>query len=277
MTTPTLVVMAAGASTRYGHDKQVEGVGPAGERLLEYSVFDAWRAGFGHIVFVIRPDLGPAFAALARHLPRNLRVTSVDQGRSGAPPRSKPWGTVAAVLAARAAVEGPFTVLNADDFYGAGTLRLSAEACAEAATDGTGAVIAFEMAATASDHGPVTRAVLDVEGEWLTRVREVRGVTRANAVAGTLVSMNCWTFPASVVARLADQFAAFVQAHAASADAELALPDGVNVLIAAGQVRVRVRPAIDAWCGLTHGDDRALVSDRLRALVAAGDYPSPLW
>ena len=274
---PTLVVMAAGSSTRYGHDKQVDGVGPAGERLLEYAVFDACRVGFGHVVFVIRPDLRPVFTALAQRLPHHLRVTCVDQGGGGAPQRSKPWGTAAAVLAARAAVDGPFTVLNADDFYGAGTLRLSAEACADAAADGSGAVVAFPMAATASDQGPVTRAVLDVAGGWLTRVCEVRGVTRANALADALVSMNCWTFPASIMAPMADQFAAFLQAHAASADEEWPLPDAVNGLIATGHVRVRVRPAIDAWCGLTHGDDRAAVSDRLRALVDAGDYPSPLW
>jgi hypothetical protein len=293
----TLVVMAAGLGSRYGSPKQIDRVGPSHETLVEYAVFDARRAGFTRVVFVIRPDLSDAFKDLAARLPADIAVDCAIQDLSALPPgvagrpRTRPWGTVHAVLAARSLVSSPFAVLNADDFYGSAAYRIAREACDEAARHASATVVGFPLAATLSPHGPVVRAVCVAENGWLTAIDEVYGLEpAANGIRGwtasgaprlmqgtEIASMNLWVFPPAIFALLAVGFERFVRGRGRDGDAELPLPEAVGELISQGAVRVRVREAPGPWFGLTHRQDREALVAELRALVASGTYPHALW
>ena len=287
--------MAAGVGSRYGGFKQIDCVGPAGEMLLEYAVFDAWRAGFGRVVFIIRRELDQAFADLAAGLPPGIEIVRVHQEVGMLPPgftaahRVKPWGTVHAVLATREVIDGPFACVNADDFYGAEAYRSALDACEIAARENVSTVIGFPLHRTLSEHGPVVRAVCDVAEGWLTRIEEMRGVARSGdgvaatgrqgarrLTGGEVASMNFWIFPPSAFAGLAGEFGAFLRRRGSDPAAELPLPDAVNGLVECG-ARVRVVEAPGPWFGLTHRQDRVAVSASLRALAGAGEYPDPLW
>jgi len=288
--------MAAGLGTRYGGFKQVDRVGPRGEMLLEYAVFDARRAGFRRIVFIIRRELASAFDELTRRLPPGLDVSRVyqDVGQLPAwfvpPARTRPWGTVHAVLAARDAITESFAAVNADDFYGAAAYRLAIAACDEAARDGTCAVIGLPLARTLSENGPVVRGICRITDGWLTRLDEVYGVapTREGAQGtdadGTrrltgheLASMNFWAFAPSVFNLLDERFAAFLRRRSDDESAELPLPEAIGELIQAGSIRVRAIEAPGPWFGLTHAADRPHAIAGLRDLHARGEYPDPLW
>lgn len=288
--------MAAGLGSRYRGAKQIDTVGPRGETLVEYAVFDARRAGFGRVVFIIRPELEPAIAALAGRMPQDLDVACVHQtiGQVPAwftgPDRRKPWGTTHAVLAARDAVTGPFAVINADDFYGARAYELAAEACRTAKADGTCAVIGLPVARTLSAHGPVTRGVCVTEGRRLVWLDEVRDIRRTpDGITGTfpdgvrrltgheIASMNFWVFTPAVFAGFQDLFEVFLRERARDPTAEAALPESVNALIQAGRARVDVIEAPGPWFGMTHREDRPAVLAGLLALTRDGVYPEPLW
>ena len=294
--TPTLVVMAAGLGSRYGGSKQIDGVGPHGETLLEYAVFDARRAGFGRVVFIIREELADAFDRLMAGLSAHVEVARVVQDPADVPswftppPRQKPWGTTHAVLAARHVVHTPFVVINADDFYGSASYALGAEACALADRTGAFAVIGLPVAATLSEHGPVARGICESSGGWLTRIDEVRGVEKTAAgIRGVhhggsrvlsgheMASMNFWVFTPAIFDLLRERFDAFLRDHGNDPDAESALPEAINDLLAAGALRIRARETPGPWFGMTHAQDRARVTSFLRDLVAAGAYPDPLW
>jgi MobA-like NTP transferase domain len=286
---PALLVMAAGLGSRYGGLKQIDRVGPAGETLLDYAVFDARRAGFGRVVFIIREEIARDFADLARQFPSDLDVASVHQARD--PHRRAPWGTVHAVLAAREAITSPFTTINADDFYGAAAYRLAADACARAGRDGTSAVVGLPVSHTLSEHGAVVRAICQVDREgWITKIDEVDGIRRAGGslvghtdcgalhlTGRELASMNQWVFPPEVFRGLQNCFDRFLHSHGAHPTAESLLPQAIDELIQCGAARVRAIESPGPWFGLTHPADRAHVVSGLRALHDRGEYPTPLW
>jgi hypothetical protein len=293
---PTLVVMAAGLGARYGGGKQVDGLGPSGELLLEYAVFDARLAGFRRVVFVIRPALAEPIAALAARLPRDLEVCLVEQRIDDAPSgsettgRTKPWGTVHAVLAARHATGAAFAAINADDFYGRDAYAIAAGACARAVQSGVHALIGLRLDATLSEHGGVTRAIPRVEEGRLRDLDEVRDVRRSpGGIAGVgrdgprrltgaeIASMNCWVFAGGIIGELTAVFEAFLRRVEGAPDAECALPEAVSQLVRDGRASVDVLEAPGPWFGLTHRADRPKVVAGLRDLVARGAYPSPLW
>jgi UTP-glucose-1-phosphate uridylyltransferase len=292
----TLVVMAAGLGSRYRGAKQIDTVGPRGETLVEYAIFDARRAGFRRVVFIIRPELEPALAALAGRLPRDLDVACVHQTLDQVPPgcavpdRRKPWGTAHAVLAARDAVTGPFAVINADDFYGARAYALAAGACRTAEADGTYAAIGLPLARTLSAHGAVARGICVTDRSRLVWLDEVRDIQRTPAgIVGTfpdgvrrltgreIASMNFWVFAPAVFAGLEEAFEAFLRERGRDPTAEVALPEVINAMIQAGRARVNVIEAPGPWFGMTHREDRPAVLDGLRALTREGVYPEPLW
>ena len=302
--------MAAGLGSRYGGFKQVDRVGPTGEMLLEYAVFDARRAGFRRVVFIIRDELADAFANLKRSLPADLEVSWVFQKADRLPPwfvapaRRKPWGTVHAVLSARDAISAPFAAVNADDFYGAAAYRLAMPACEDAACDGTSAVIGLPLASTLSEHGPVVRGICQTAGGWLTGLDEVYGIERAadgargmlavrtftaatsdaitprherSLTGHELASMNFWVFAPAIFGLLEDRFDRFLRQRGDDPSAELPLPEAANELIQTRRLRVRAIEAPGPWFGLTHVDDRPKVVAGLRELHARGEYPDPLW
>lgn len=294
----TLVVLAAGMGSRYGGLKQVDPMGPAGETVLDYSVYDAVRAGFDRVLFIIRRDFEAEFrASVGARFAGRVQVDYVFQALDALPAghalpagRVKPWGTGHAVWCAREALSGPFAVVNADDFYGAGSFARLAKflRAAEAAKTATPefAMVGFRLANTLSEHGAVSRGVCAVGADGaLTGIEEHTGILAAEVGAGagckyqpdTIVSMNCWGFTADFLPQLDARWREFLVANGASEKAEFYLPFAVNDLLRAGAARVHVLPTDDQWFGVTYREDKPRVQTAIATLVASGAYPSPLW
>jgi hypothetical protein len=299
----TLVVMAAGLGSRYGGLKQIEPVGPNGEAVLDYSVFDALRAGFGRIVFVIRRDIEAAFrTALGGRFESRTDVRYVFQELDKLPPgfslpagREKPWGTGHALLCATEAFEGPCAVINADDFYGAESYQALVRFLADPPAGGgldLCAMVGYRLRSTLSAFGTVARGVCATDEEgFLTAVEELTAIERVPEGArnkqadGTYrhltghetVSMNFWGFPPSIVAPLRRTFISFLEKNRMNPKAEFYIPVAVNDLIRAGTVKVKVLPTGASWFGVTYREDRPFVIENVRALVRAGLYPERLW
>jgi NDP-sugar pyrophosphorylase family protein len=258
---PTLVVLAAGVGRRYGGSKQLVGLGPGGELLLEYDLFDALRAGFDRAVLVVRPEQEPLFRArLADGAGRRVGIAYARQ--------PEPRGTADAVLAARGQVTGPFAVANADDVYGPGAFRALARGMRQAPDAWT--LVAYDLARTLSPGGPVARALLRTAPDG-----SLLGLEEHGAVQGGTgrVSMNLWGFTPD----LFDGLAALAQGRGDAAGGEFLLPEAVGALVLAGRARVRVVDTDERWLGVTWPADRAWVEMGLREAVRDGRYPSPLW
>ncbi len=286
---PQLVVLAAGLGRRYGGAKQVEPVGPSGEALVDYTLYDALRAGFGRLVFVVRGEIEERVRrSIGRRWRTRAELSYVRQeAAAGAAPRS--WGTGHAVLAARSAVGGPFAVVNADDFYGADALAAVGRFLG-GETD-RWALAGYQLADTLSPHGHVSRALCEHDADGrLTSIRELPRIRRRDGGAAWIgddgsvhpltgaetVSMNLWGFTPDVFAALEGRFEAFVSRPGRGRRTEFGLPGAVGELVAGGRARVTVLPARGPWLGLTHLDDRPRVAEQLRRLVAAGHYPPAL-
>jgi hypothetical protein len=299
MASLTLVVMAAGLGSRYGGLKQIEPVGPAGETLLDYSVFDALCAGFTRLVFVIRRDIETAFreAVLRRYEKRAevvlafQELTQLPAGFVASGERVKPWGTGHAALAAASEVKTPCGVVNADDFYGRDAFASLAMALDEDPGQPPAHVlVAYRLADTLSRHGGVARAVCRSESGWLSSVEEFTGIERcgdslqgegragvATFTGQERVSLNLWGFHPGIFPLIAERFEGFLRERGADLNAEFYVPQAINDLIAAGRIRVRLVPTSSHWFGVTYREDTPVVRERVRALVAAGAYPAPLF
>ena len=298
MTQPTLLVMAAGMGSRYGGLKQIDPVGPHGEAIMDYSIYDAMRAGFGKVVFIIRQSIEEAFresvgARFEGRIPVEYVFQELDQLPAGfAVPaeRTKPWGTTQAVLSAAGAIREPFAVINADDFYGAESYRALAEHFKSGSADY--AMVGFVLRKTLSAFGSVARGVCarDEDGLLKTVVEltkiEAEGVGARNTDAAgvvtrltgdELVSMNMWGFTPGVFGQLKGIFEDFLRQSAGDMKAECYLPNSVNLLVAQGQARVRVLSSPDSWFGVTYREDRESVVASIGELIAAGRYPERLW
>lgn len=298
-TKPALMVLAAGMGSRYGGLKQIDPVGPSGESLLDYSIFDALRAGFGRVVFVIRRDIEEAFVERvgAKYAGREgldvryafQELDDLPGGIAVPPGREKPWGTGHATLAARDHIEGPFAVINADDFYGARAYELLAADFASGTDDYS--MVGFVLRDTLSDHGPVVRGVCTQRGGYLEKISEIHEIRRAAGGATypgdsgepqglngeEVVSMNFWGFAPSIFAHLDAGLAKFLEHGVDDPKSEFLLPDLVDRLIGREAVRVRVIEGGGPWFGITYREDREGVERSIRALIEAGDYPENLW
>ena len=298
---PTVVLLAAGMGSRFGGMKQLAGVGPSDETLMDYSIYDALRAGFTSAVFVIRPEMEDGFREFAagRYGSRldfttaHQRLDRVPHGIVVPEGRVKPWGTAHAVLSAAEAVTGPFAVVNADDFYGAEAWQAMAEFLADGPEDTAPPLFGltgYRIGETLSESGGVNRGVLRVGDDgMLASVEEVHDIVRRPAglrgtVAGrdrmvpddALVSMNMWGFTPAVFPILERGFRRF-HAEGATQRSEYLIPTVIREAITAGEARVRVLDPGSAWFGITYPADTAPVSNALRALVRTGEYPSPLF
>lgn len=297
---PALVIMAAGMGSRYGGLKQLDGVGPCGERLLDYSLHDARQAGFGRFIFIIRRDFSEPFQRLVlAGLPRSLEVTCVYQEHDHLPaqaprpaPRAKPWGTGHAIWCVREAVREPFGVINADDFYGREAFVLLADQLRQTPPDGTTfGLVGYAVEETLSAHGAVSRGVCEVSAEgWLRGVAEWSGLRREGAgvtgerggprmllPAGARVSMNMWGFTPALFPHLERALRAFLAQPGGVAHAEFFIPSVVDDMLQRDLAKVRVLATCSRWMGLTYAQDRPMVREGLLALTRRGDYPSPLW
>jgi hypothetical protein len=301
---PALVVMAAGMGSRYGGLKQMEAIGPGGELIIDYSVYDALRAGFGKVVFVIRADLEGMFRErVGRRVERRCETTYVRQSLSDvpagfeAPPsRQKPWGTGHAVLGCKNVIASPFGVINADDFYGPSSFRILHDFLM-GSQDRSGiseyGMIGYQLENTLTEHGHVSRGVCVVDGDHdLVAIREsLRVEMVGDAVRssqdghswitipkGSMVSMNMWGFTPSIFGELEARFACFLKGNRGNLErAEFYLPMVVGELVAEKKARVRVLPTAEQWFGVTYRQDIPHVRSSVAALVAAGHYPSQLW
>lgn len=303
MKSPTLLILAAGMGSRYGGLKQIDPVGPSQETVLDYSVFDALRSGFGKIVFVIRRDFEAEFRkVVGRRFEGRAEigyvfqdVTDLPGGRQAPAGRAKPWGTGHAVWCARDALAEPFAVINADDYYGADSFRqLGAflSAADSAATPAPCCMVGFRLDNTLSEHGTVSRGICATDAEQrLLSVEECTAIERvpgggarqetsggARIFTGEeTVSMNCWGFTPSVLPALERGLVRFVEERGAEMNAEFYLPFAVAGMIARREAAVRVLPTASSWFGITYRDDRPHVVEALRALVRDGVYPERLW
>lgn len=296
----SLVVLAAGVGSRYGGPKQIDRVGPGGATLLDYAAYDARRAGFERVVLVVREGMEREMReAVGERIAGGIPVAYAVQGvglPDGSPPpagRSKPWGTGHATLCAASHVDGPFAVINADDFYGAATYRVLAEFLRQSAgARAEYALVGFPLATTLSPDGPVSRGVCEVDASGhLVSIREVLEVEPAGDDArgrgddgawqsipgGTPVSLNFWGFTPEFMDVLAHGFSAFLERSAESARAEYYILSAVQEAVATGAARVRVLGGGGPWGGLTYPGDRPRLAALLRELVASGAYPPDLW
>ena len=295
---PTLLVLAAGMGSRYGGLKQIEAVGPSGETIIDYSIFDAMRAGFGKLVFIIRKDIEQPFKeVVGSRFEKRIAVDYVFQELDKIPAgfsvpggRTKPWGTTQAILMAADAIKEPFAVINADDFYGAESYQVMSKHL-QAGT-GDYAMVGFVLRNTLSEFGTVARGVCRVGGDgFLEQVVELTAIARdgdhakETAGDGTVtmltgdepVSMNMFGFTPQVFGKLQEHFKKFLEANGADLKKECYIPSTVNEMLVAGQAKVKVLRSNDSWFGVTYREDHAHVVESIRRLVKNGKYPESLW
>jgi dTDP-glucose pyrophosphorylase len=304
MAQPALLILAAGMGSRYGGLKQVDPVGPSDETILDYSVYDAVRAGFGKVVFIIRRDIEEVFKEkvgkrYAGRIPVDYVFQSLDDlpgGYSVPAGREKPWGTAHAVWAARDAVRENFAAINADDYYGQSSYKLLGDYLARV-RDGAKAeysMVGYVLGNTLSDHGDVNRAVcrVNAQGELEEAVETLKiehdpanpAMARYPDGGGfkplsknVIVSMNMFGFTPSIFGHMELDLKAFLAARIGEAKSELYIPTVVNKLIKEGAARMRVLPSQESWFGVTYTADKPCVVAAIRKLVDAGKYPEKLW
>lgn len=299
---PTLFVLAAGMGSRYGGLKQLDGVGPQGQTIMDYSIFDAIRAGFGKVVFVIRKDFEPDFRAkiLSKyegHVPVEVVFQSIDklpEGYTAPADRVKPWGTNHAVLMGRDVINEPFAVINADDFYGRDAFEVIArELSRPHDRKGDYCMVGFRVGNTMTENGTVARGVCETNADkMLTKVTERTDIgydadhkiafTDENGATchldpATPVSMNLWGFTPEYFDYSDREFRRFLDAHGSELKSEFYIPTCIDTLINSGEATVRVLDTDSRWFGVTYAADRQGVVDRLAALHAAGEYPDKMF
>jgi NDP-sugar pyrophosphorylase family protein len=298
---PTLLILAAGMGSRYGGIKQIDAVGPSGEIILEYSIYDAIRAGFGKVVFVIRKDIEEAFKAkgFEEKFGKKIEIRYVYQEIAAETEgfdigeRSKPWGTAHAILMGASEINEPFAAINADDYYGFDAFAKIAHFLAAKASANHFCMVGYTLKNTLSENGTVSRGVCEVnELGHLTTVTERTNIQRLDNAQvvylngeGTafdldehaIVSMNYWGFYPTVFEELRQQFKAFLALKANDPKAEFYIPSAVQQLMDDGKVNVTVLTSADQWYGVTYKEDKQMVQDAFQGLLRAGVYPTQLW
>lgn len=295
---PTLLILAAGMASRYGSMKQIQSFGPGGETIMDYSIYDAIRAGFGKVVFVIRKDFQENFKMIFEpKLKGRIKTEYVDQdltdyteGFEIPAERKKPWGTAHAVLCARDTIKEPFAIINADDFYGRDAFEKAAKFLTSEVSPGKLCIIGYELAKTLSENGTVSRGVCEVNaGNELLSINERTKIYRENnkivyeendvkhEVAETSkVSMNFWGFDASVFGFIETLFHKFLKEKIADPKAEFFIPIIGDEFIKNGGT-IKIIPTSSQWFGVTYKEDAPTVKRNIDDLVAEGDYPTSLW
>jgi hypothetical protein len=296
---PTLLILAAGMASRYGSMKQVDGFGPNGETIIDYSIYDAIKAGFGKITFIIREEFLDSFKAIFEpKLSGKVETDYVFQSYDLKPfgidkeiERSKPWGTAHAVLAARNQVNEPFCVINADDYYGYDAFEKMAKFLTTEASDNQYSIIGYQIDKTLSEHGSVSRGVcrVDEQGNMVeiherTEVYFKDGNVYYKDATGeyqlpndTRVSMNFWGFTPAIFKQSEPMFKRFAEANENNPKAEFFIPLVADELIKTGTASFKVIPTPSKWFGVTYKEDKPIVQASISELVNNGTYPSKLW
>ena len=297
---PTLFILAAGMGSRYGGLKQLDGLGPNGETIMDYSIYDAIRVGFGKIVFVIRHDFEDEFrkkviSRYANTIPIEVvfqDINDLPAGFKPSPERTKPWGTNHAVIMGRDVIKEPFGVINADDYYGAESFRLLGDflRSVEGKRD-CYCMVGFNVENKLSENGGVSRGLCKVNAEgYLSGVKECHGIERKNGKLiqiedgkelpfpeGVPVSMNMWGFTPDYFDYSIEAFVSFLEKNHNELKAEFYIPTVVNDLIEAGKIKLKVLSTPSKWFGVTYAADREATVEQFKNLVEQGIYPSPLF
>ncbi|MEL6986599.1 MAG: sugar phosphate nucleotidyltransferase [Bacteroidota bacterium] len=301
---PSLIILAAGMGSRYGGLKQIDSFGPNGESIIDYSIYDAIRAGFGKVVFIIREHFKKDFIEFySNKFDDKIEVAYVTQeiskvpeGTSYNPEREKPWGTAHAVLMAKDVINEPFAVVNADDFYGEKSFKVMADYLMniEASDKSSYCTVAYYLKNTLSDHGTVNRGVCFAnENEELVNVQECVKIKKLedgsytydkegrddNFEIGdnTLVSMNFWGFVPDYFAQAEEDFTNFINERGHELKSEYYIPTIIKKIIDSEVGTVKIIPSAESWFGVTYKEDKPVVIEKINKLIANGIYPEKLW
>lgn len=298
----TLVIMAAGMGSRYGGLKQMDPIGANGEVILDYSVYDAIEAGFDKVIFVIKHEIEEDFKALMQGKYEDRiqieyafqNIDNLPEGHTVPDGRVKPWGTGHAVLSCDGMIDGPFAVINADDYYGKETFRLVADELKNSKQDNEFCMVGFKVENTLTENGHVARGVCQTdENGYLTDIvertkiarkdgkicfTEDDGATWTELAEGSTVSMNCWGFGSMMMTELKARFSEFLDKNADNLlKCEYFLPFVVDDLLKEDKITVKVMDTTEKWYGVTYKEDKAVVVNALRQKVMDGVYPEKLW
>jgi NDP-sugar pyrophosphorylase family protein len=296
---PTLLILAAGMASRYGSMKQIDGFGPNGETIIDYSIYDAIKAGFGKVVFIIKEEFAENFRSIFDHkLKGQIEVDYVFQnfdlkqfGIEEEIYREKPWGTAHAILSGRKVINEPFCVINADDFYGFDAFKKMVDFLSTEANDQNYAIIGYQLGKTLSDFGSVSRGVCQVDAEGnLTEITERTKIFKSNDQIiyeedgkefpldfGTPVSMNFWGFTPAVFKITEELFKTFAQENKDKPKAEFFIPLIGEYLVSKDIASFKVVPTDNQWFGVTYKEDKPLVQESINELIKNGNYPKKLW
>jgi len=293
---PTLLVLAAGMGSRYGGNKQLDEVGPSGETIIDYSIYDAIRAGFGKIVFVIRRDIEEQ---VRERFVEKLRdkievtyvfqeITNLPEGVKVAPDRAKPWGTSHAILVTRSKINEPFGVINADDYYGVESFKILHDFLVNDKDPNCYSIIGYKLGNTLSDHGHVNRGVCKVSPDGLLQnIVETKQIKRTHDGAkapahdgkdqiftgNEVVSMNLWGFKPSCYDFLGKEFRNFIDRHGMDLKSELDIPTSVDKFVKSGEIKIKILSTNERWFGVTYREDKPFVVESIKKMIRKGIYP----
>ncbi len=295
---PTLLILAAGMASRYGSMKQTEGFGPSGETIMDYSIYDAIKAGFGKVVFIIRKEFSESFKErFGSKLTDKIEVDYVYQeldcfvkGELSSE-RTKPWGTGHAILCASEIIKEPFAVINADDYYGTNAFVKAAQFLTEKCNENTYAIIGYQLDKTLSEHGTVSRGVCEVDqNHTLLTIKERTKIFKKEGkvlfeegdqihevAPDSSVSMNFWCFHSSVFTLAEELFDSFVEMNKGNVKAEFFIPIIADQFIKLNSNSIKVIPTSSQWFGVTYKEDAEGVKNNIEKLIQEHVYPSMLW
>jgi dTDP-glucose pyrophosphorylase len=297
---PTLLVLAAGMGTRYGGNKQLDEVGPSGETIIDYSIYDAIRAGFGKIVFVIRRDIEEQVKErFVERLQGKIEVdyvfqeiTNLPEGVIVAPDRSKPWGTSHAILVTKDKIKEPFGVINADDYYGVESFKILRDFLVNDKAPDNYCIVGYKLGNTLSDHGHVNRGVCKAGADgFLSHIVETRQIekTKDGATApgpdgnlihftgNEIVSMNLWGFKPSCYDFLGKEFRNFINKYGMDLKSELDIPTSVDKFVKNGEITIKILMSNERWFGVTYREDKPFVVESIKKMIRKGIYPARIY
>lgn len=297
---PTLLVLAAGMGTRYGGNKQLDEVGPSGETIIDYSIYDAIRAGFGRIVFVIRRDIEQQVKErFSERLQGKIDVdyvfqdiTYLPEGVKVTPDRQKPWGTSHAILVTEKIINEPFGVINADDFYGAESFKILHDFLVNDKDPNCYCIVGYKMGNTLSDHGHVNRGVCTVdENGLLKNIVETLQIEKTSKGAQSqdsngimhyydgneVVSMNLWGFKTSCYKFLGEEFRSFIDKYGTELKSELYIPTSLDRFVKSGQITIKILMSNERWFGVTYREDKPFVVESIKKMIRSGLYPARIY